>query len=233
MHRWDIINHFIEKYNYKSYLEIGYYKGWSFDNVKCEEKTAVDPNPCKDEWMQQVQYGMWIGVKGGEISKRTSDEFFADIDTVPLSRKWDIIFIDGLHEASQVTKDIENALSRLAPGGSIILHDVNPPTLEHTTTGDKGGNWNGDCYKAFILAQRTYPQYEFYTIDTDWGCGVINPSKESDPGQPSFVSDLIDVGALDNWEVFDKHRKQLLNLISVEEFLKKTDEGTTNSNLSA
>ncbi len=35
MTRWDIINHFIKKNDYKNYLEIGYYKGWSFDAVEC------------------------------------------------------------------------------------------------------------------------------------------------------------------------------------------------------
>lgn len=49
MHRWDVINHFIKKHNYHSYLEIGYFKGWSFDNVQAPFKIAVDPNPSKTD----------------------------------------------------------------------------------------------------------------------------------------------------------------------------------------
>src|ERR1041385_5660253 len=160
-HRWEILNHFILKNNYKSFLEIGYYKGWNFDSVNCESKTAVDPNPCKTPEQELYTGGYVVNEKGkfplkysDGVVKMTSDEYFANIS---LDKKWDIIFIDGLHEAKQVTRDIENSLKHLNEGGVIVLHDCNPPTYEHTTTGDCGGNWNGDVYKAIIKFRMRYP----------------------------------------------------------------------------
>jgi len=235
MHRWDIINHFIQKKNYKSYLEIGYFKGWSFDNVKCEDKTAVDPNPSKLPKMESAPYLTIIGHSDSDkIYKLTSDDFFAEYAFVGgIKNKWDLIFIDGLHEASQVKKDIMNSLEHLSPNGTIILHDCNPPTLAHSTTGDAGGNWNGDVYKAWITFRFQYPEYETYTVDTDWGCGVIeSPVNEI---SDTYIDGLFkgeDIRKyIESWDLFDQNRKDLLGLISVEQF-KENHERTKNINLS-
>lgn len=239
MNRWDIINAFIEKHNYKTYLEIGYYKGWSFDQVKCEHKAAVDPNPSKTPEQEALPYYGFITDRVPDLSapfdkvdltfseiitKSKSDDFFSRL--ILDVAKWDIIFIDGLHEASQVEKDIKNALKFLSPGGTIVLHDCNPPKYEHTTTGI-GGCWTGDTYRAFVKFRLQYPEYESFTVDTDWGCGVILT--------PPVVGFHIDYGIKEinrllNWDYFNEHRSDLLNLISVEEFKTKVNEGITDSN---
>jgi hypothetical protein len=231
MNRWDIINAFIEKHNYKSYLEIGYYKGWSFDQIKCEDKTAVDPNPCKTRRDEAVVYGTVLGpiydretdelISEGHIYKLTSDDFFSVLDDT----KWDIIFIDGLHEASQVEKDIKNALKHLSPKGTIVLHDCNPPKFEHTTTGIDGC-WTGDTYKAFVKFRLQYPEYESFTVDTDWGCGIIIT-----PPRPGNYIDLATeyINERIEWDHFTKWREDLLDLISVEEFKTRLNERTTDS----
>lgn len=227
MNRWDIINLLIRKNNYKSYLEIGYFKGWSFDQVKgVELKVAVDPNPCKTDEQVKLAYtqhesNFFLG-KSEIVVKSTSDDYFIHLDSMGhRARQYDLIFIDGLHESSQVEKDIKNSLNHLSPGGTIVLHDCNPPTLVHATTGDAAGNWNGDVYKAWIKFRFRYPEYESYTIDTDWGCGVI----ETPPDLKSVYIDGLYGGEdynkyINDWDLFDKNRKGLLNLVSIEEFLK-------------
>lgn len=107
--RTDLINFFIEKFNYKTYLEIGIAKSINFEAVICESKDSVDPAVGSN--YKQAKYIM------------TSDEFFNTIDE---GRKWDIIFIDGYHEKSQVKRDILNALNHLNDNGTIVCHDVNP-----------------------------------------------------------------------------------------------------------
>lgn len=233
--RWDIINHLIKKNNYKSYLEIGYYKGWSFDRVECERKIAVDPNPSKIPEQEQMSYGKEIFLKQtglGEydssgipvtydlILKMTSDDFFSDAQEE--EEKYDIIFIDGLHEASQVTKDIENSLKHLSEGGTIVLHDCNPIKYEHTTTGIDGC-WTGDTYKAVLKFRDLYEgDYEFSCINVDWGVGIIQ--KRDFPVDFMFSHSQ---GVLwgktwnNDWQMFDENRKGLLSLISEEEFLNK------------
>lgn len=223
MNRWDIINSFIEKHNFKSYLEIGYYKGWSFDRVFCEKKLAVDPNPCKNEWQQSYPYGVSFE-DSGLIYKQTSNDFF----DLWRGDKWDIIFIDGLHEAEQVMRDIHNSLNYLKPGGIIVMHDCNPPEFLHTTTGINGC-WTGDTYKAWVKYRAESP-YFTYTIDTDWGVGVIDTKKSAilhgDLGYLRYLEEIYSM----QWDLFDKNRKELLNLISVEEFKTKMNERTENNN---
>jgi hypothetical protein len=242
MHRWDIINTLIQRNNYKSYLEIGYFKGWSFDNIDCKEKIAVDPNPSKSEWQLAMEYGKcdydrdtdWKGEiinnTKATIFKLRSDEFFHSLHS---NREWDIIFIDGLHEASQVTKDIENSLKHLSPGGTIVMHDCKPEIYEHTTTGDCGGNWLGDTYKAFLKFRFENPEYNAYVVDTDWGCGIIETPPDS---ENTYINGLYkgeDYRKFLPYEEFEKDKAGLLNLISVEEFKTKMNERITDNNLSA
>jgi len=207
--RWDIINHLIKKNNYKSYLEVGYYKGWSFDRVECDQKTAVDPNPCKTPEQENWISGSFHVEPVENLSfivKKTSDQFFVELLS---DKKYDIIFIDGLHESSQVDKDIQNALKHLNPGGTIVMHDCSPDKYELTTTGIDGC-WTGDVYKSFINFT-TGGRCDFYVVDTDYGVGVI----QNYVGLPQSMK-------LDyQWLEFDIQRKQLLNLISPEEFLER------------
>lgn len=216
MYRWDIINHFIEKRDLRNYLEIGYYKGWSFDRVNCQHKSAVDPNPSKT--IEQERMGdpspfnwMKLGEYQGLI-KSTSDEFFSRLSN---KANYDIVFIDGLHEANQVGRDVENSLDHLEDNGVIILHDCSPSSYEMTTTGVPGtGEWTGDCYKALIRF-REFTEYFTCVVDTDYGVGVIDTSRPSE----LLLSNEEVQKACDSWDYFNENRKSLLNLVSTEEFL--------------
>jgi Methyltransferase domain len=237
MYRWDIINHLITKNNYKSYLEIGYYKGWSFDNVKCDYKVAVDPNPSKTPEQQNSKMGEEIVLKQGfrdskeYLCKSISDDFFNSNRSGELGPKWDIIFIDGLHEASQVMKDVANSIKHLSPGGTIVLHDCNPPTYEHTTTGVEGC-WTGDVYKVAIklagLGNQPGSPGNFYTVDTDWGVGILTIN------DAAYFENIGELSShFFSWEDFEPHRKKRINLISVNEFKAKINEGATNNHSTA
>lgn len=216
--RWDIINHFIKKNNYISYVEIGYYKGWSFDRIGNDfiEKHAIDPNPSKTGFYGQEdwEYGSTHDIseyydgRRHYIHKMTSDEYFSQLHP---HQKYDIFFIDGLHESSQVDRDIQNALKHLNEGGVIIMHDCNPSTEEMTTTGTANGEWTGDVYKTAIALKFDFKEGDFYVVDTDYGVGVLKPSGFL-PFKPTWIG---------NWKDFDKNREFFLNLISPEEFLER------------
>ena len=91
MKRYDLINYYIQKYHLNSFLEIGHWKGECFKNVICNIKESIDPN-----------------IECNATYKITSDEFFKNYN-----KKYDIIFIDGLHECEQVDRDIKNSLKHL------------------------------------------------------------------------------------------------------------------------
>lgn len=223
MNRWDIINFFMnkrERPQWTCYLEIGYYKGWSFDQSQlCSIKDAVDPNPSKTPEQENLPYGSWNILAGGDstahtLYKMTSDQFFEQRREG--AARYDIIFIDGLHERHQVLRDVRNAFKWLNEGGVVIMHDCNPTYEAHTTTGIDG-NWTGDVYKA-MLDIRNSPQCDAYVIDTDWGVGVVRPVHEL---KKKDITDIEHYNALYDWEYFDHARKQLLGLVDISTFIAK------------
>ena len=146
--RLDIINKIIIHKNYKSYLEIGCFSNELFNSVSIDHKIGVDP------------------VSGGNI-KKTSDEYFREN-----KKKFDIIFIDGLHHYEQVKRDIENSLNFLNPQGVILLHDCLPSTVFDQAVPRCTYKWNGDVWKAIVEA-RCRDDIDTYTCFADQGIGLI------------------------------------------------------------
>lgn len=131
------------------YLEIGCFNNALFYAVCAANKTGVDP------------------VRGGNVRK-TSDEFFANN-----TRKFDVIFIDGLHEYPQVRRDVVNAIKFLKPGGWIAMHDMLPRNwLEHHVPMIKTGPWSGDGWKVGFELANT-PGIDFKILRIDHGVGVF------------------------------------------------------------
>jgi len=152
--RLDLINFLIKKKNYKSYLEIGCHQDEVFSLINIE-KIGVDP------------------MSGGNF-RGTSDEFF-----LQNNKKFDCIFIDGLHTYEQVIKDIKNSINFLSDDGTIILHDCLPSKITHQYVPRSRYTWNGDVWKAIVEA-RTWEEVETYTILADQGLGVITKKKNSE-----------------------------------------------------
>lgn len=148
--RYDIINDVIKRYEFDTYLEIGFQNGICFGEIACVNKAAVDPYP-----LQTVP----------QLRITTSDLFFESN-----TDNYDVVFIDGLHTYQQVKADFENAI-KIAK--VIILHDMNPSTEERARSFDLGGQWNGDCYKLGVdLANGEY-NLRYITIDEDQGTMVV------------------------------------------------------------
>lgn len=188
--RINIINLFIEKYKYNSYLEIGtQYSTSTFNHITAKYKVSIEPYP-KDE----VSF---IG---------TSDEYFNYIDD---SIKFDIIFIDGLHLNEQVTKDIENSLKHLNDNGTIICHDCLPESEKKQRREYQCGGWFGDVWKAFAKLRIERDDLELYVINTDCGCGVIRK------GTNILFPNLDEL----TWEFYQTNYIKLMNIISVNNFI--------------
>jgi hypothetical protein len=84
MKRFDIINHLIRVNDYKSFLEIGTQEHINLSNIIIDKKVSVDPD---------------LEVNADFILP--SDDFFKQN-----TDKFDIIFVDGLHHADFVYRDI-------------------------------------------------------------------------------------------------------------------------------
>ena len=152
--RLDLINHIKKKKKLKNYLEIGCDQNQVFDHVDVESKIGVDPS------------------SGGNF-RGTSNDFFRSNN-----KKFDCIFIDGLHEYDQVIKDIKNSLKCLLPGGYVMLHDCLPNKNSAQLVPRCRYKWNGDVWKA-IVEVRTWNEYETITCLVDEGISIIQKKKNS------------------------------------------------------
>ena len=182
--RTDLINFFIEAFGYTSYLEVGV-KGEqkNFVHIKCERKEGIDPNGCTTH-------------------KMTSDEYF---DTVGRDIKWDLIFIDGLHERAQVKRDIENALLHLNENGTIVCHDVNP--RESWLLGE-AYCWN--AWEAFAELRTERDDIEMHGVTFDHA-GFIRKGSQEIWTKPVQYS----------WEYLQANRSRLMQELTPEQLIEK------------
>jgi hypothetical protein len=172
MTRFELINEIVSINNFKTYLEIGVFKPEiCFDQINCEKKTGVDPGIENPE--NPVDY------------KVTSDEFFDMLSNgeteFSVDHKWDVVFIDGLHLADQVYKDINNSLRHLSDNGFIVLHDCLPPNSfmareDYDVNGIKY-LWNGTTWKAYYKALTELSYVDVCVYNSDWGLGLIKKCK--------------------------------------------------------
>ena len=192
LNRWDVINILIRKNNYKSYLEVGTQDPTSnFNKIEIQHKVSIDPFP-----------------RGEVTFVGTSDEYFESISE---DVKYDIIFIDGLHHNDQVLKDIENSLNHLSNTGIIVCHDCLPTTENMHERNDHGGVWLGDVWKAMAELRVERIDLDIKVIDTDLGCGLIKTGTN--------VPHMTNENYL-TYSYYNLHKWQLMNIISVDDFLK-------------
>lgn len=197
--RTEIINMLFRKYGFQSYLEIGVeVPAVNFDKINAAFKECVDPNP-----LGKCTYIM------------TSDDFFKNYAK---NKKYDVIFVDGMHTAEQVRRDVYNSINYLNGNGFIILHDCNPPTEYHVRSYEEylatKGQWNGTVFKAFVELKHELSDWCCFVIDEDWGCGVITKRKIFQNKQLNF--DFYNF----TWKEFEKNRKELLQLVTFDEYDK-------------
>ena len=186
-YRWDLIKYLIEKNRYSDYLEIGCDQDQLFSKIEIQNKTGVDP------------------VSGGTIRK-TSDDFFRENN-----KKFDIIFIDGLHTYEQVKKDIINSVNCLKENGIILVHDCMPDSLSKQAVPRYKMQWNGDVWKA-IVDLRQKENLDIYTCEIDQGIGIISKKKNS-----SQLKLDIPINKLKFKDYFNNYR-EYMRVISLEKF---------------
>jgi len=209
--RTDVINYLLSLFPHETtYLEIGVRNPEkNFNHIKSATKYSVDPG---------------VEFKENPVDfKMTSDAFFSKLqqgEILSQDIKFDVIFIDGLHLAEQVDRDIVNALNYLKEDGFVVLHDCNPPTEFHARerygyyhTPAKGF-WNGTTWKAF-QKWRFNPAVNSCCVDTDWGVGVL--SRKAPIGKS-----IAPVNPFFEFQVMSDNRKEHLNLVSFEELQQRT-----------
>ena len=195
--RTEILQILALNHHYKSYLEIGVQNpDANFNRIPICDKVGVDPNP-----ISRATYCM------------TSDIFFANNQ-----QKFDLIFVDGLHEYQQVMRDIENSMKFLNDGGTIVVHDNNPHTKEMQIVPMLPNQiqWTGDGWKAWVTLRRKITNFSFKVVDTDYGVGIICHGNNN-------ILNVSDSSI--TYKGLEKNRIHWLNLISTCQFLNEECPG--------
>lgn len=195
MKRHDVLNWFIEQFDYTRYLEIGCAGNATFRRVKARCKTGVDPH------------------RGG-THRMTSDTFFREGH----AQTYDLVFVDGLHHREQVVKDVLNARDSLQGGGTIVLDDCRPREESHQLVkGPDGhpilsppsrGPWTGDVWKA-VVDLRRLPDLDVCVLDVGWGYGIVK--NRPNTKQLQEATDPLD------WPRYREQHPDLLRLMDWDE----------------
>lgn len=212
MNRTYIIQSIINATKSQRYLEIGVQAGINFNKIKCRNKTGVDP-VLPSFMTAHEKTSITKNEYGGLTSlfQCTSDEFFYQYPQFSHANSFDVAFIDGLHLAEQVSKDIINCANHACTNKAfIIVHDCNPTKEELQRREPVVAEWCGDVWKGWIWCKRV----NGFTVDCDYGVGIIDISKTDDIFDIDFNYTDINM----TYEQFDLKREELLNLKSVDFF---------------
>jgi hypothetical protein len=155
----------------QKYLEIGVWRGKTFMNVLVRNKDGVDPQFEFDTNSYQSDVVSFFPT--------TSDVFF----THHASKKYDLIFLDGLHTFEQTLRDFCSSLSfshkrtvwlidDTVPSDIFSVHR-NPQVAVQTRAahGIKNTSWHGDVFKLVPFIHDFFPQMNYVTVKN----GIENP----------------------------------------------------------
>ena len=185
MLRSDIINYLIKKYNLNMYLEIGIGDGSNFNLIECDDKSSVDPFFDSLNGQNELNPPTY---------RMTSNEYFEKHN-----KKYDLIFVDGLHTSEQTLLDIQNSLKCINENGFVLAHDTLPLNEYDTRL-----EYNGTCWKAIAFLRCNSDNLIIQTINTDHGVSIIKFGKSE---KYNFKYDDID------FNYYHNNKKQLLNII--------------------
>lgn len=141
-----------------SYLEIGLCFGDTFEDVNVPVRVGVDP---------AVLFRKDRLPSGATVFEVESDTYFTQLVG---DQRFNLVFLDGLHEWEQTYRDLLHALDHLEDHAVLLMDDVVPdcsasasPNQQHAlirrrASGDDSGAWHGDVYKVIAVIRQFHPE---------------------------------------------------------------------------
>jgi hypothetical protein len=236
MRKAEIANQLADWHGYQTYLEVGtprtghYYAMIDRERFKRTERLVylMRRKSAKD---------------GLPVEYRTeSDDSTAAFEQIMRTgRKYDVVFVDPFHTYDCSRRDLAHAFDVLDDQGTMIVHDCSPAVRELAIPKHRPGElWCGVTYAAFIDFVGSRDDLEFYTVDSDYGCGIVRRRPGGNAASDNRIAPrkrlplgwrLASLVDATRWRYFDAHRRELLRLRSVEQFLEQkgrlfeSDEG--------
>lgn len=155
------------RFGLTSYLEIT----TSTTGYRYAEASQLDFQPC----MRLVYRATESPPDGLPVDFTSADDDISAClnDARLKGRTFDIVFVDPHHTYECSARDIREAFRMVSPGGAVVVHDCLPPNRATANPNPVPGEWCGVTYKAYIDFVLGNPDLDYFTVDADYGCGVI------------------------------------------------------------
>lgn len=137
----------------RAYLEIGVAEGDTLALSNAPISVGVDPGFSIRKDLTGTTYA---------VHRETSDAFFARPDD---GRRFDLIFVDGLHHFDQALRDILNAEARATEDAVIAVHDVLPVAAIAQTRRRHTRVWTGDVWKVIPALRQIAPDLRLTVVN--------------------------------------------------------------------
>ncbi|MFN8593894.1 MAG: class I SAM-dependent methyltransferase [Thermomicrobiales bacterium] len=186
MHYLDLLRRLHETLQPESYLEIGV--DWGESLLLSRSRTiAIDPAP-------KPPPASLLGKPGMLLAVCTSDDFFAQYQREALlgAARLDFAFIDGLHQFTQVVRDLEH-VERWGHRDTVIaIHDVLPRNAWEATHTFHDGFWAGDVWRIVPFLREHRPNLRCWLTAADpTGMLIVTNLDPAHPGM-SEVAEAVD-----------------------------------------
>jgi len=157
------LNFIAKNFDFARYLEIGVESGQTLEAVDMGYRCGVDPKPL---------FKSNVLPAGVNFFQMSSDEFFNQYKGEPFQ----LIFLDGLHEAKQTYRDFINAFNILDTAGYVLLDDIWPSDFpsslsdknlsekEKIRAGLNHRRWYGDVYKVLASIELFHPEIKSLVV---------------------------------------------------------------------
>ena len=164
---------------------------------------------------------------GGPIhfstAAESSEELFAELNAT--GEKFDLVFVDPWHTYAASLRDIVYALQLVRHDGLVLVHDCSPPSAEMAVPLFQPGDWCGVTFAAFLDVVLFNHGVHFATVDSDYGCGIISkvprPELFGSNWNPTLAWRWKTLGLDGKYSYLDKHRTELLHLMSCDVFRRR------------
>jgi len=210
------INRIAALVNAQRYLEIGVAHGRTFRNVTIGAKVGVDPKFRFD--LESLRRA------GSVFHEMTSDEYFRSHAGLA---KFDLIFLDGLHQFRQSFRDFCNSLLCAHDGTIWVIDDVVPsdvysawPVMHESLdfrrrSGDDARRvWHGDVFKLVFAIHDFFPMLSYATVVGSGNPQTLVWRARRAKFSPAFES----LEAIERLEYFEMLKRfDLFNATSEEE----------------
>src|SRR5262245_57904629 len=178
----DIINHLADARGYQSYLEI------------CTPTTGrryAEVDQSKYKTCHRLMYRCPDDFDDGmRIEFRSVDLDIASCTKQIGHLRFDVILLDAFHGYETSLRDLNFARDFLTDHGTVVVHDCDPPSEQVACPDFITTSWAGVTYKAYLDFVMECDDLVYFTIDTDWGCGIIRKKSHFNKSPASRANNI-------------------------------------------